>query len=102
VAAYAGDLVERYLLEFERDPGDLQMLARLSELLEEGRVLAERDLLAVLRLTEGSPLSRMAARYQARWLHQRLRPFLSQIETDGAPADLTVEQIGNLLARLKE
>ena len=41
LAVFAGSLVERYLATFERDPGDLSMMARLGELLHTGGMLTE-------------------------------------------------------------
>jgi hypothetical protein len=101
LAAYTGSLVERFLGKFERDPGDLRMLARLSELLEQGRMLTDRELLDVLRLAEGTPVSRMPSAFQVRWLHQRLRPFLPRITWEGAPVELTVERLAVLRERAK-
>jgi hypothetical protein len=55
----------------------------------------------VLRLVAGSPVSRMPEAYQARWLHQRLSPFVRQVENNGTPIELTVERMGLLLGQLK-
>lgn len=101
LAVFAGSLVERYLATFERDPGDLRMVARLSELLHTGGLLTEGDLLSVLVLAADSPVSRMPGAYQARWLHQRFKPFLPRVEWMGQPAELTVDHIAALLERLK-
>jgi hypothetical protein len=101
LAAFTGSLVERYLATFERDPGDLRMVSRLGELLHTGSLLNERELLTVLRLAAESPVSRMPGTYQARWLHQRFKPFLPQVEWEGEPTELTVAHITTLLERLK-
>lgn len=101
LAAYTGALVEEFLRRFERDPGDLRLVARLSELLERSAIPAEGEFLEVLRLVAGSPVSRMPEAYQARWLHQRLSPFVRQVENNGTPTELTVERMGLLLGQLK-
>jgi hypothetical protein len=102
LASYTGALVEAFLERFERDPGDLRLVARLGELLERKAVPVEHEVLAVLRWLPGSPVARMPEAYQARWLHQRFSPFLRQIEVAGAPADLTLERMRSLLAQLKK
>ncbi len=101
VAVHAGALVECFLGKFERDPGDLRMLARLSEMLERGGLLTEQDLLEVLRLAEETPVSRMPVAFQTRWLHQRFRAFMSRITVDGAPVELTVEWLAALRKQAK-
>ncbi len=101
LASYTGALVEAYFERFERDPGDLRLVARLGELLERKAVPVEHEVLEVLRWLPGSPVARMPEAYQARWLHQRFSPFLRQIEVAGAPADLTLERMRSLLAQLK-
>jgi hypothetical protein len=101
LSVYAGVLVERYLATFERDPGDLRILARVNELLQQENPLTERSLLTVLQLAKRGPLSRMPAAYQARWLHQRLLPFLPRIERKGTKVELTVAHIAALLEQPK-
>jgi len=102
LASYTGALVEVFLERFERDPGDLRLVARLGELLERKAVPVDHEVLAVLRWLPGSPVARMPKAYQARWLHQRISPFLRQIEVAGAPADLTLERMRSLLVQLKK
>jgi hypothetical protein len=101
LAAYTGALVEAFLQRFERDPGDLHLLARLGELLDRKPIPDEPEVLEVLRWVSGSPVARMPEGYQARWLHQRFSPFLRQVEVDGLPAELTLERMRSLLAQLK-
>lgn len=101
LASYSGALVEGYLGQFERDPGDLRLGAGLGELLSYGDAPAEEELLEVLRLVEGTPVSRMSEAYQARWLHQRISPVLRQIRSEGTPTELTLDRVRLLLGRLK-
>jgi hypothetical protein len=99
LSAYAGILVERYLAAFERDPGDLRLLARLNQLLQQEDPVTENSLLTALHLAMDGPVSRMPSAYQARWLHQRLAPFLSRIDREGTEVKWTVACAAGLLKR---
>jgi hypothetical protein len=96
LSAYAGILIERYLAAFERDPGDLRMLARVNELLQRENPLTEAALLNALQLARNGPVSRMPPAYQARWLHQRLAPFVPRIQRGDTQVELTLACIGTL------
>jgi hypothetical protein len=100
LATFAGLWVRDFLERFDRDPGDLNMMCHLGELLDRKALLSESDLEAVIRLAAGPAISRMPVPYQVRWYHARLRPWISEVEWQGQPIPFSTEQVTIILARI--
>lgn len=101
LATFAGLWIARYLERFEQDPGDLNMMCHLGELLERKPLLSEIDLEAVIKLAADSAIARMPTPYQVGWYHARLRPLLSMVEWQGRTISFAPEHVATILTRLK-
>jgi hypothetical protein len=100
LATFAGFWVRDFLARFDRDPGDLNMMCHLGELLDRKERLSEGDLEAVIRLAAGTAVARMPVPYQVQWYHTRLRPWITEVESQGQPIPFSKEQISIILARI--
>jgi hypothetical protein len=101
LATFAGLWIGHYLERFEQDPGDLNMMCHLGELLERKPVLSEIDLEAIIQLAADSAIARMPTAYQVGWYHARLRPLLSMVEWQGRTISFAPEHVATILTRLK-
>ena len=101
LATFAGICIGRFLERSVRDPGDLDMLCHLGELLDRKPLLSDTDLEAVIRRAIHTPVARMPAPYQVRWYHARLQPWLAVVEWQGQPLPFTTEQVTAILGRIR-
>jgi hypothetical protein len=100
LATFAGVWVTDFLERFDRDPGDLNMMCHLGELLDRKTRLSDGDLEAVIRLAADTAIARMPVPYQVQWYHARLRPWIKEVESQGKAIPFSTEQITNILARI--